>query len=90
MLQVQDGIRLRDLAKALEAFCKLSLDVDSLVFHGLSWSRQDLERFDRCRAHVVGAHVFCVKGEVEGASDGLFARVMGVIRRRTKIGGAEG
>jgi len=81
MLEVRDGIRLGDLAEALEGFVRLNRDGGGGVLRKLAFtvagsSRKDYEKFG---GYSVGVHLFCVKGErrrVEEEDD-LFVRFFG-------------
>lgn len=83
MLKVRDGIRLRDLADALDAFCKLTLGSDpglvcKFMFTVADFSQKD---FGKCNGYTVSAHLLCVQGESQRVY--LFNRGLGM-RQLTK------
>ena len=83
MLKVRDGIWLRDLVDALDAFCKLNRGSDPGVVRKFMFTVADLSQkgYEKCNGYTVGAHLFCVKGESQRVY--LFNRALGM-RQRTK------
>ena len=83
MLKLRDGIRLRDLAEALDAFCKLDRGKDAGVLRKFMFTVADLSQkdYEKCNGYTVGANLFCVKGESQRIR--LFNRGLGM-RQRTK------
>jgi hypothetical protein len=81
MLNVRDGIRLRDLAETLEGFVKLNRGGGGGVLRKLAFTVAGLSRkdYEKRGGYSVGVNLFCVKGEgrrVEDDDD-LFIRFFG-------------
>lgn len=79
MLTVRDGIRLQDLAEALEGFCKLNRGGDAglvrkLLFNAFGLDRED---YEKCGGYSVGVHLFCVEGEGRRVEENLLVRFFG-------------
>lgn len=84
MLKVRDGIRLRDLAEALDAFCKLNRGSDAGVLRKFMFTVADLSQkdYEKCNGYTVGAHLSCVKGESQRVY--LFNRGLGMRQRKKR------
>lgn len=84
MLKVQDGIRFRDLADALEAFCKLNRGSDPGVVRKFMFTVADLSQkdYEKCNGYTVGAHLFCVKGQSQRVN--LFNRGLSMRQRKKR------
>lgn len=84
LLKVQDGIRLRDLAKALEAFCTLHRGGDAGMFRKLAFTFADfsLKDYEKCNGYVVSAHLVCVRDESRRDSNSLSATILGAFRKK--------
>jgi hypothetical protein len=79
MMIVRDGIRLRDLAAALDTFVKLNRGGDVSLFRKLGLSVAGLNQgdYEKWKGYSVGVHLFCVKGEGRREPEDLFIRVFG-------------
>jgi hypothetical protein len=79
MMTVRDGIRLRDLADALDVFRKLNRGGDVSLLRKLALSVAGLSQgdYEKHKGYSVGIHLFCVKGEGRREPEDLFIRGFG-------------
>lgn len=81
---MQDGIRLRDLAEALDSVRALNRSGDFGMFRraDLNVADFEIEHYEKCGGCVVSVHLVCVKRESRYGPNSLSTRILGALRKK--------